>query len=452
MPAFQFSAALMLLVALAFVIVPLLWRRRAAQEGRVANLESNVAIFKQQRQEILREFESGVLSGADKDEALTELALRVGHEVAAGTDHTRTGTAASVTVLQSGTPWAWIAATVVLLPLLAIGLYYKLGSQEATKLAASATPEAPTLSDKQILSMVDSLAEKMQQNPNDAEGWMLLGRSQNALGRFAQAAQAFERANQLAPNNAQLLADYADSLAMAQGGNLDGKPFELVQQALKADAKNQKALAIAGTAELNRRNFKTALGYWERLHKLLPEGSEDQKEVAGAMEEIRLAMGQNSAPDNRPGKQAAAPAAPAPVLVPTPAAAAPKTAPQPAAKPAANTVAGKVTIAADLAKQVAPGDTLFIFARAANWQQGGPRMPLAILRVPAKELPRDFELSDAMAMSPNVKISDFPEVVIEARVSKSGAATPQSGDLQGISAAIKPGVKGVAIVIDRVVK
>ena len=434
----------MLAIALAFVIVPLLRQRRATQTARVANLESNVAIFKQQRQEILHEFDGGVLSGAEKDEALAELTLRAGQEVAKGPDSTDT-LGAPTSGPTTNRPWAWIAAVVVLLPLLSLGLYDKLGSPEATKLAATVTPETPTSSDKQILAMVDSLAEKMQQNPNNAEGWMLLGRSQSALGRFAQAAQAFERANQLAPNNAQLLADYADSLAMAQDGNLDGKPFELVQQALKADAKNNKALALAGTAELNRRNFKVALGYWERLHKLLPEGSDDQKGVAGAIQEIRLAMSKDAAPDGL-GKQSAA-------LAPTaPAVAAPKIAPQPAAKPAANTVAGKVTIAPDLAGQVTLSDTLFIFARAANWQQGGPRAPLAILRVPAKELPRDFELTDAMAMAPNIKISDFPEVVIEARVSKSGNATLQSGDLQGISAAIKPGVKDVAIVIDRVVK
>lgn len=439
MPAFQFSAALMLAIALAFVVVPLLRLRRFTREARVANLESNAAIFKQQRQEILREFEGGGLSEVEKNDALTELTTRAGQEVVKGIDSRKDtpGVSSPALAPASHRPWAWIAVVLLLLPIFAIGLYDKLGSPAATKMVAATTPEAPTPTDKQILAMVDSLAEKMQQNPSDPQGWMLLGRSQNALGRFEQAAQAFERANQLAPNDAQLLADYADSLAMAQGGNLEGKPFELVQQALKVDAKNKKALAIAGTAELNRRNFKVALGYWERLYKLLPEGSEDQKEVAGAMQEIRLAMGQNAAPDSV-GKQSAAPT--------------PIAAPQPATKPAANAVAGRVTIAPELAKQVTLSDTLFIFARAANWQQGGPRMPLAILRVPAKELPRDFELTDAMAMAPNVKISDFPQVVIEARVSKSGNATPQSGDLQGISAAIKPGVKGVVLVIDRVVK
>ena len=437
----------MLAIALAFVVVPLVRLRRPTQEARVANLESNAAIFKQQRQEILREFEGGGLSEVEKNDALTELTLRAGQEIVKGTDSRKDipGIASPASAPASHRPWAWVAAVLLLLPIFAIVLYDKLGTPAATKMVAATTPEAPLPSDKQILAMVDSLAEKMQQNPSDPQGWMLLGRSQNALGRFEQAAQAFERANQLAPNDAQLLADYADSLAMAQGGNLEGKPFELVRQALKADPKNKKALAIAGTAELNRRNFKVALGYWERLHKLLPEGSEDQKEVDGAMQEIRLAMDQNAAPDGV-GKQSVAPAPTAPATAAT------QTAPQPAAQPVANTVAGKVTIAPDLARQVTLSDTLFIFARAANWQQGGPRMPLAILRVPAKELPRDFELTDAMAMAPSVKISDFPQVVIEARVSKNGNATPQSGDLQGISAAIKPGTKGVSVVIDRVVK
>ena len=342
-------------------------------------------------------------------------------------------------------PWAWVAGVAVLVPLLAIGLYSKLGSPDAAKLAAAGTAENPAFSDKQILAMVDSLAEKMKNNPNDAQGWALLARSQNALGRWADAAAAFERANQLSSNNAQLLADYADVAAMAQGGSLEGKPFDLVQQALKADAENKKALALAGTAELNRRNFPAALAYWTRLQKLLPPGSEDNKEVGAAMEEIRLAMGNDDGRASGSTRGAStnidsgAPAA----LVPAG-----------NRKSATNAVgvAGKVTISPDLAKQVSLTDTLFIFARAANWQEGGPRMPLAVLRVQAKELPREFELTDGMAMAPNVKISDFPEVVIEARVSKSGGAVAQPGDLQGQSATVKPGAKGVTLVIDRVVK
>ena len=223
-------------------------------------------------------------------------------------------------------------------------------------------------------------------------------------------------------------------LAVTQQGNLNGKPFDLILQALKADPDNQKALALAGTAELNRRNFGPALGYWERLQKTLPAGSEDQRQVAATIAEIRqVQQGGGAGPASR-----TTPAAPAAQSVLR------------AADSAAKSLSGRVTIAPELAKQVALTDAVFIFARAA--QQGGPKFPLAVLRVQAKELPREFELTDSMAMTPNFKLSGFAELVVEARVSKSGNASAQSGDFQGASGIIKPGAKGVSIVIDRVIK
>jgi cytochrome c-type biogenesis protein CcmH len=432
MPSFYIAAALMLVIALGFVILPLLRSGRAAGAGRIADTESNVAIYRQQRQEILAEFDSGVLTAQERDDALAELTLRAGQEVVKGVE---VQMPAAVPAAAPARLWAWAAVMAVLVPLLTFGLYAKLGSPDAAKLAAAGTHDASSFSDKQILGMVDSLAEKMKNNPDDAQGWALLGRSQRMLERWPQAAQAFERANQLSPNDAPLLADYADMLAVTQQGNLNGKPFDLILQALKADPENRKALALAGTAELNRRNFGPALGYWERLQKLLPAGSEEQQQVAATIEEIRQAQDGGTSPGPA-GRTAPA--------VPT------VQKPAPVADTAATSLTGKVTITPELAKQVALTDTLFIFARSA--QQGGPKMPLAILRVQAKELPREFELTDSMAMAPNFKLSGFAEVVVEARVSKSGNASPQSGDFQGASSIIKPGARGVSIVIDRVIK
>lgn len=431
MPSFYIAAALMLVIALAFVILPLLRSGRATRAGRIADTESNVAIYRQQRQEIVAEFDSGVLTEQERDEALAELTLRAGQEVVKGIEVQMPAAAPATAHVRL---WAWAASVAVLVPLLTFGLYAKLGSPDAAKLAAAGTHDASASSDKQMLGMVDSLAEKMKNNPDDVQGWALLGRSQQVLQRWPQAAEAYERANQLSPNNAQLLADYADVLAVTQQGNLNGKPFDLILQALKADPDNQKALALAGTAELNRRNFGPALGYWERLQKTLPAGSEDQRQVAATIAEIRQAQqGGGAGPASR-----TTPAAPAAQSVLR------------AADSAAKSLSGRVTIAPELAKQVALTDAVFIFARAA--QQGGPKFPLAVLRVQAKELPREFELTDSMAMTPNFKLSGFAELVVEARVSKSGNASAQSGDFQGASGIIKPGAKGVSIVIDRVIK
>ena len=432
MSSFYIAAAVMLIIALGFVILPLLRSGRAARAGRIADTESNVAIYRQQRHEILDEFDSGVLTAQERDDTLAELTLRAGQEVVKGVD---AQTPAAILDTAQVRPWAWAAGVAVLVPLLTFGLYTTLGSPDATKLAALGTPDAPAFSDKQIVGMVDSLAEKMKNNPNDAQGWALLGRSQRVLERWPQAVQAFERANQLSPNDAQLLADYADVLAMLQQGNLNGKPFDLIVQSLKVDPENKKALALAGTAELNRGNFGPALSYWERLQKLLPAGSEDQRQVDATIEEIRQARDSGTSPGSSGRTAAVAPAVKNPA---------------PAADSAATSLSGKVTIAPELAKQVALTDTLFIFARSA--QQGGPKMPLAVLRVQAKELPREFELTDSMAMTPNFKISSFAELMVEARISKTGNAFPQSGDFQGASGIIKPGARGVAIMIDRVIK
>lgn len=432
---FVLIAAAMTIAALAFVVVPL-WRRRAAL-AELAEASSNVAIMRAQRDEIVRDHAAGVLSDAERDEALGELAGRLSEDIA--------DAPAAPVAARGRAPWAVFALVLALVPAAAGGLYWKLGNPDAFELAKQ-TAEAPQFSDQQILAMVDSLAEKMKSKPDDAQGWMLLARSQAALRRFGEAANAFEQANRLQPGNAQLLADYADVLAMTQEQSLEGKPSQLIAEALTADPDNKKALAIAGTAELNRRNFTGALKHWEHLKRLLPPDSDDAKQVDGAILEVKLAM-KAPQPPGSPGTLLPQPAAKAG----SPAAAQQKpAAPQAqAAQSKQGVVAGTVSITPDLAKKVALTDTLFIFARAA--QQGGPRMPLAVMRVEAKELPKQFELTDAMAMAPNFRLSDFPEVVIEARVSKSGNAQSQPGDLLGVSKPVKPGQRGVTFVIDRVV-
>ena len=430
---FVLVATAMTVAALAFIVVPL-WRRRAsAAPGamELAESSSNVVIMRAQREEILRDHAAGAISDAERDEALGELVGRLSEDLA--------DAPAGPQVPRGRAPWVVFAILLVLVPGAAGALYWKLGNPDAFDLAKHAPPaEAPQFSDQQIVAMVDSLAEKMKAKPDDPQGWMLLARSQAALRRFGEAAKAFEQANRLQPGNAQLLADYADVLAMTQEQSLEGKPSQLIAEALTADPDNKKALAIAGTAELNRRNFTGALKHWEHLKRLLPPDSEDAKQVDGAILEIKLAMNTPQPP--------AGPGTLLPQQAPKPGKSAPASTQQQGAQ---GLVAGTVNITPDLAKKVALTDTLFIFARAA--QQGGPRMPLAVMRVEAKELPKTFELTDAMAMAPNFRLSDFPEVLIEARVSKSGNAQPQPGDLMGVSKPVKPGQRGVTLTIDRVV-
>jgi cytochrome c-type biogenesis protein CcmH len=301
------------------------------------------------------------------------------------------------------------------------------------------------VSERQIAAMVESLAKRLKQNPNDADGWVLLAHSYQALERFPESVDAYARADALIPNNASLLADYADALAMAQGRKLGGAPAALIQRALAIDPKNKKALALAATVALEARDLDASIAYWRRLAAELPSGSDDARQVADVIAEVDAARreGKDSAPAPsgratiEPSKRAADTAPPVPV------ASAPR-----GGTGAAGSIAGRVDLEAALASKVALNDTVFIFARAAE----GPRMPLAVLRIPAKELPRDFSLDDSMSMAPGVKLSAAPSVIVEARISKSGNALPQSGDLFGRSAPLKPGATGVRITIDQVVR
>jgi cytochrome c-type biogenesis protein CcmH len=296
---------------------------------------------------------------------------------------------------------------------------------------------APT--EAQITAMVDSLAQRLKEHPDDARGWVLLARSYQALERFAEAADAYSRAETLVPNEAGLLADHADALAMAQGRRLEGAPAALVQRALVVDPRNKKALALAATVALEARDPDASLGYWRRLAAELPAGSDEARQVADVIAEIEAAR--------QDGKSSrTAPAAAASSTLPAPAFGAAQGA---NSGPAGNAAAitGRVELDAALASRVAVNDTVFIFARAAE----GPRMPLAVMRVPAKELPRDFLLDDSMSMAPGMMLSSAGSVIVEARISKSGNALAQPGDLFGRSAPLKPGSKGIRLTIDQVV-
>lgn len=280
---------------------------------------------------------------------------------------------------------------------------------------------------EQIETMVANLAARLKDKPDDPDGWAMLGRSYAALGRPADAVAAYKKVVELRPKDAQALADLADGLAMANNRTLEGEPERLIAEAVKLDGRNVKALALAGTIAFNRNDYAGAVGYWQRAIDASEPGSEFAQQLQGALNEAR----------NRAGQPAVAAAS-------APAAAGPKA---PAAAAGAM-VAGRVTLSKAIADRVAPGDTLFIFARAAS----GPKMPLAILRKQAGDLPVEFQLDDSLAMSPAAKLSSAAEVVVGARISKSGNAMPQPGDLQVLSAPVALGTRGLVLEIADVVK
>jgi cytochrome c-type biogenesis protein CcmH len=274
---------------------------------------------------------------------------------------------------------------------------------------AAVTPEV-------VEQMVARLAARLEATPEDADGWALLARSYYALERFPQAIAAYARAIKLRNDDANLYADYADALAMTRERRFDGEVLALIGQALKIDPDHPKALLLSATAASERGDSMAAKRYLEHLQRLLPPDSHFAQVVGQRLAEARAqADGTKSTPVAPPASGA--------------------------------TVAGRVELSAAIAGKAAPTDTVFILARAPE----GSRMPLAILKRQVKDLPSEFALSDEQAMSPAMKLSSFPEVVIVARVSKSGSAAPQSGDLLGTTPGVKLGAAGVKVVIDSVV-
>ena len=310
----------------------------------------------------------------------------------------------------------------------------------------SAVPaaEAPAMTPEQFVAAVDQLAARMAQEPANAEGWALLARSYVRMGRHADAVPAFAKAVEIVGADPSLLVDYADALAMANGRVLDGEPMVLVQRALRMDPDNAKGLALAGTGAFNNKDYTTAVQHWERLARVSPPDSPFLAQLQGSIDEARKLGGMPAGPRVAPQAQAVPAAGAAPA---TPASASQASAGSQAAAAGA-VLTGTVRLAPSVAALAKPDDVVFIFARPAE----GARMPLAILRHQVKDLPVTFRLDDSMAMSPAMKLSQFAQVVVSARVSKSGQAAPAAGDLSGQSAPVANQAQGLVIEINEVVK
>ena len=401
MIAFITSTVVLLLLAVAIVLRPLL----KGGTGTGATRENaNFEIYRDQFAELENDLKSGVLGDTQFDQAKADLERRVLEEAARPTDGTsgaRRGRAAPITVG-------------LLIPIAAVLLYLQVGTPEGLDVTRNAAGDVSSMTAERFQEMTEKLAARMQEKPNDAEGWMMLGRAYRALDRFDEAADALRKAVALRPENADLLADLAEVLALRSGRQLAGEPTRLLNRALKLEPDNDKVLALSGSAAFERKDYEAAIRYWEALLKHPKVSGEfAQALTAGIAEARALSSGKKTVE-----------------------------------APAAGRVSGTVTLDSALRARAAPEDTVFVYARAAQ----GPRMPLAIVKIQVKDLPYNFSLDDSMAMMPEMKLSAFTEVIVGARVSKSGGAKPAAGDLEGASAKISPGAKGVTVAIDQVVR
>jgi cytochrome c-type biogenesis protein CcmH len=411
---FVLIAAVLIAVALAWLLPPFLRGSTGVQTRD--RVQMNLGLLRDQLAELDADHARGAISAEQYVETKAELERRVLEEA-----ETETGAAARS---QQGSrlTGALVAAAV---PVAAVVLYLSLGDPGAlnAKLAATLGDETKQPTGQQIEDMVTRLAQRLEKQPDNADGWAMLARSYYVLQRYPEAVRAYERLLKLAPQEPSVLADYADALAMRDGRKISGRPLELVHEALKLDPNQPKALAMAGTEAFDRKDFRGAVDYWERLRGLVPADSEIGQNIAGSIAEARARGGLGG--DASPPVAQAAPAAPSP-----------------SAK-----VQGTVRLAPALNARTAPTDTVFVFARASE----GPRMPLAVVKLQAKDLPAKFVLDDSMAMAPQLRLSNFKSVLVSARVSKSGNAVPSSGDLEGQGVAVTLGANDVVVTIDRVV-
>jgi cytochrome c-type biogenesis protein CcmH len=291
--------------------------------------------------------------------------------------------------------------------------------------------------------VLENLIARLRDQPDDFDGWLMLGRTYAMMQRFNEAKEAYEKVLALVPDNAEVLTDYADIVAMTHDGSLIGEPYELVKKALRLDARNPKALALAGTAEFEQKKYKEAAASWEKLLALIPPSeAELTQSVKASIDEAKsLASGGKGGMMARAMEQSGSQAQTPPPAETKPAGAASAG----AATVTSGTLSGKVTLSPAMAATASPSDSVYIFARA----KAGPRAPLATLRLQVKDLPASFTLNDSMARS-GVQLSTFPdEVVVGARISKSGSPMPQSGDLQGLSQPTRVGDKNIDVVIDQ---
>lgn len=417
MSVFLVVGGLLLVGVLVALLYPLLKRQPGERVDAAGQRELNLIVLREQLAELDREIQDGRIGEREGRQAREELERRA-LECAADQP---------VAASSGGRKFKLAAALMLAFPVVIGALYWTLGAPlsvvPANKVAAGKDGQH-ALSPEQITAMVERLSLRLQENPNDGAGWLMLARSYAVLGRYPESSAAFARAVSLLPPDAQNFADYADIIGMSQGKRLAGEPEKLVKRALEIDPRNVKALALSGTIAFDRQDYGLAIREWQKVLALVPEDSAAAVGIQGSIRdaENRMAISTKQVADT------------AQVAGGTPAVAA--------------KLSGIVELDPKLQASLKPDDSLFVFARAVN----GPKMPVAMLRVKAKEIPLSFTLDDSMSMAPQFKLSGVGQVVVGARVSRSGDALARSGDLEGLSGPVSAGTANVRIVINSVVQ
>ena len=395
---FWVIAAVMLVLAVLLVVLPLFKKTPlTAADGE----QRNVKIAQQRFAELKQQLQDGVLLPHQYEAQYLELQLSLNDDLQA-----------EAQPVKAGGDGRWMAPLLVLiLPIFSLLLYFHLADPEAIQKVAAQEADQAKLAN--IKSMIPKLVERLKQDPTDLQGWLMLGKTYKYLEQFPEAAKVFGKLNQLQPNNVEVMLNYAEMLAVTHEGQLRGEPTKLALQAVHLEPDNNDALWMAGMAEAEAGEAAKAIAYWQKLAGLLPADSPAQPQLRQMIAEL--------------GAQATAPAK---VEITT-------------------NIHVLVAVDDKIKAQAQDQQTVFIYAQALN----GPKMPLAIVRKQVADLPVSVDLNDTLAMQPNMRLADFKQLRIIARISKSGTAMPQPGDFVGsIELKVPPDEQAVGVVINEEVK
>lgn len=392
MISFLIPALLLLVIVLLLLLKPFLFDNNVESTSR---RQMNAAIYQEELEKLAAEQAAGRIDAQEYEMSHAEMRQRLFQDAEIEDDRAIMGSTKKVMI--------GLSAFIVLL---SSALYFSLG--DAYRVAQKNDQKPMTQAG--VEQMVADFALKMEKDPSNLKGWAMLARSYRILGRNEDAAKAYARAGNFINDDPELLAEYADVLVGTANGSFAGKPMQLIEQALKLDPNNLLALWLSGTAAYTNGNYSSAAQTWERLSKLLPPGSDEARAIAASIEEARSKSGVTTSP-----------------------------------AAIRKTISGQIDISSELKPKVKPGDMLMVIAR-----QPGERMPVAVLKAPVTQFPFNFVLDDSLAMNPNRQISQLSEVTIEVRISKTGMAKAESGDLVSAVQTVKLGSAKVRILVNQI--
>jgi len=425
MLAFWAIVAVFVVITLALLLPPLLKSREV--KGVVARKDLTITVYKDQFDELENDLKNNTITEEQYKKAKIDLEKNLLEDV----DKAEKQDELKVDVSQTSNKIV-AAFIVIFVPVISVSLYSLWGAG-VEGIAPETIPEETRLAQQQhnqqesMEAMLQQLEDRLKVDPNDGESWFMLARSYAFLQRFDDSVAAYKKTLQLGGDqSAEVLSSYADVLAMAAGRRLTDEAIAVLQKATEINPSHIKSLWLLGTAAHQNQDYNTSLKYWERLYSLLEPGSDDQNQMVDTINQTRNQLGM---PPFEVTK--VIPATPADQQV------------------SDVRIQGTVSLSDEMNAKVDDSDTVFVFARAAS----GPRMPLAIIRKQVKDMPFDFTLDDSLAMNPSMKLSSVSQVVVSARISKTGDAMPQAGDLQGASSVLSVGTRDpIALVIDSVVQ